>query len=116
TMTGHIEYDPATVARLIASYTGPEISVQGDRVLRFEARGRFPQAAENVHWSRAWQGRAETGWTSAAVFGLPISAGKFQCEVGDGQLRFAPFDVSMGEGRLSARPLAILEPAPAHLV
>lgn len=115
-VAGHLEYDPATVARLIASYTGPQVNVQGDRMLRFEARGRLPQTGGNEHWSRMWQGRAETGWTSASVFGLPISAAKFQAELGDGQLRFAPLDVSIGEGRLSVRPLAILAPVPAHLI
>ena len=115
-VSGNLQYDPAMLAGLIANYAGPNINLQGDRVVRFEARGQLPAAESKTHWSRAWQGQAETGWTSASVFGLPISAGKLQGTLGEGRLQTAPLAVSVGAGRLTTNPLAIFDPAPQRIV
>ncbi len=116
TVNGNLQYDPAVLTGLIANYAGSTITVQGDRVVRFEARGQLPTGASQMHWSRVWQGQAETGWTSASVFGLPISAGKLQGTLAEGRLQTAPLDVSVGDGRLTTNPLAIFDPAPQKMI
>lgn len=115
-INGKLQYDPTAVAGLIATYAGPAVIVEGDRVVRFEARGTLTSAGTSAHWSRSWQGTAEAGWANAMAFGLPISAGKLQGTLGDGQLRFAPLDVSVGAGQLTAQPLVVFDPMPQRIV
>ncbi len=112
---GRAQYDPAALDQLIASYTGPAVRISGDRVVRFEARGRMPQN-NSAHWSQLWQATAESGWTSASVFGLPISAGKLSGSLAQGQLRIAPLDVAVGQGRFTASPRVVFDPAPQQLL
>jgi translocation and assembly module TamB len=116
TVNGNLQYDPAAVAGLIASYAGPGVKVEGDRIVRFEAHGTLPSSVASTHWSRTWQGTAEAGWTGAAAFGLPISAGKLQGTLGNGQLRIAPLDLAVAEGRLTLQPLAIFDPPPQRIL
>jgi hypothetical protein len=115
-MKGNLQYDPAALASLVANYAGPSVNVQGDRIIHFDARGQLPTDGKAAHWSRNWQGTAETGWTGASVFGLPISAGKLQGTLAEGRIQTAPLDVSVGEGRLTINPLAILDPPPQKII
>ncbi|QEG37479.1 AsmA family protein [Bythopirellula goksoeyrii] len=112
---GTAHYDPESLDRLIANYTGPGVRIEGDRVVRFEARGRMPKG-ESAHWSQLWQATAEGGWSKASVFGLPITAGNFQGSLGAGQLVIAPLDIAVGEGRFSASPRVVFDPLPKHLL
>ncbi len=112
---GNAQYDPASLDLLIANYAGPAVRVEGDRIVRFEARGRLPQG-EAAHWSRLWQATAEGGWSNASVFGLPIMAGKLQASLGAGQLVIAPLDVVIGAGRFTASPRVVLDPKPQQLL
>ncbi|TWU30411.1 hypothetical protein [Bythopirellula polymerisocia] len=112
---GSTQYDPASLDQLIVNYAGPAVRVQGDRVVRFEARGRLPSQSESDHWSQLWQATAEGGWSSASVFGLPIGTGKLQGSLGAGQLVIAPFDLAMGEGRFMASPRVVLDPTPQQM-
>jgi hypothetical protein len=115
-VNGNLQYDPATLATLIAGYAGPTFNIEGDRVVHFEARGQLTTATTKGHWSRTLQAKAEAGWTKAAVFGLPISAGKLQGTLTEGQLHTAPLDVTIGAGRLTTNPLAVLDPAPQKII
>jgi translocation and assembly module TamB len=115
-VNGALQYDPTALATLIAGYAGPAVIIEGDRVVRFDARGAFPQKNSLSHWSRAWQAKAEAGWNKAAVFGLPISAGKLQGELANGKLQTAPLDVSVGEGKLTTNPTVIFDPLPQRLI
>jgi hypothetical protein len=113
---GNLRYDPTALSSLVAGYAGPAVTVEGDSLVRFEARGMLPTSVSQAHWSRTWQGTAEAGWTNASAFGLPISAGKLQGTLGDGQLRFAPLDVSVGAGKLTSQPLVMLDPPPQRII
>jgi translocation and assembly module TamB len=115
TISGDLHYDPSALATLIAGYGGPSIQIAGDGVVKFDARGTLPPQPDK-HWSRSWQANAEAGWNKAAVFGLPISAGKLQGTLADGQLRTAPLDVSVGAGRLTAKALAMFDPPPERII
>jgi hypothetical protein len=116
TVSGNLQYDPTAISGLVTGYVGPAVTVEGDSLVRFEARGTLPSPATQAHWSRLWQGTAEAGWLSAAAFGVPISTGKLQGTLSEGQLRFAPIDVSVGAGRLTTQPLVIFDPAPQRVV
>jgi hypothetical protein len=115
-VSGNLQYDPAAISGLIAGYAGPAVTIEGDRIVRFEARGTLPSLSKQTHWSRTWQGTIEAGWATATAFGLPISAGKLKGVLGDGQLRFAPLDVSVGTGKLTSQPLAVLDPPPQRII
>jgi len=109
---GLVEYDPAELAKLVASYGGQGIQLQGDQQVRFQVAGPLFESGNGVpkHWSERWQATAEAGWSSAALYGLPLSSGKLQGTLRDGQLQIAPLDVAIGQGRLTASPRAILTP------
>jgi translocation and assembly module TamB len=115
-VNGALQYDPTTLARLIAGYTGPGVIIEGDRVVRFDARGAWPLPTTATHWSRAWQAKAEAGWTKAAVFGLPVSAGKLQSQLAEGKLQTTPLDLTVGDGKLTTNPTVFFDPAPQRIV
>jgi translocation and assembly module TamB len=115
-VNGALQYDPTALATLIAGYTGPAVIVEGDRVVRFDARGAWPLPVSATHWSRAWQATAEAGWNKASVFGLPVSAGKLQAELSDGKLQTTPLNVSVGDGKLTTNPMVIFDPQPQRVI
>lgn len=112
---GDLHYDPAMLAGIVAGFAGPEFQVQGDRVVRFEAQGT-PSSLTAAHWSRAWQAKAEAGWTTASVFGLPIGEGKLRSWLSDGQVRIEPLDLVVGTGKLTLNPIIFLDPMPQRVV
>jgi translocation and assembly module TamB len=115
-VNGALQYDPVALATLIAGYTGPGVIVEGDRVVRFDARGAWPLPTAGTHWSRAWQATAEAGWTKAAVFGLPVSAGKLQVQLAEGKLQTEPLDLTVGDGKLTTNPTVFFDPASQRIV
>lgn len=114
---GMLQYDSAALAKLIATYLGPEFQVQGDRQVKFDLAGqlRDPGGAER-HWSERWTVEADAGWTAASVFGLQVGQGQLQGRLRDGQLQIAPLDVTVGRGRLTSSPRAVLSPGPEQVV
>jgi len=117
--SGTVEYDSAALAKLLTTYLGPEVRIQGNRQIRFQVAGRLSDPAPTdapVHWSRRWQATADTGWSAASVFGLTLGASNLQATLGDGQLQLAPVEVAMGGGRLTASPRAVLAPGPEQLI
>ena len=114
---GTLQYDSAELARLLASYLGPEVQVFGDRQIRFEVAGRLAEdeTAPPQHWSQRFSVTADAGWSSAAVYGLPVGAGRLQGTIAAGRLQVAPLDLAVGQGRLKASPRGVLAPGPALL-
>ncbi len=115
---GMLQYDSVEFAKLLARYLGPQVQVFGDRQIRFQVAGRLSQEKATgtpLHWSQRFNVTADAGWTSAAVYGLPFGAGRLHGTVADGQLQLAPMDLAVGQGRLMARPRAVLAPEPAYL-
>lgn len=114
---GTLQYDSAEFAKLLANYLGPEVQVLGDQQIRFEVAGRLSQeAAAPLHWSQRFNVTAEAGWSSAAIYGLPIGTGRLQGTVSEGRLQVAPLDLAVGQGRLVASPRGVLAPEPAYLL
>ena len=117
--SGTAEYSAAALARLLAAYLGPEVQVQGDRQVRFQAAGRLSSptpAGASRHWSQRWQATASAGWSAASVYGLALGAGQLQATLDKGQLQLTPLDVAIGQGRLTASPRAVLAPGPEQLI
>jgi hypothetical protein len=112
--SGLVEYAPQQLAQLIASYAGPGIQWQGDGQVRFQVAG--PLKSSSTHWSKRWQWRAEAGWQQGTAYGLPLGGGRLQGEVREGQLKFAPLEVAVAEGQLTAEALVRLVPAPETLI
>jgi hypothetical protein len=112
--SGLVEYAPQQLAQLIASYAGPGIQWQGDGQVRFQVAG--PLKSSSAHWSERWQWRAEAGWQQGTAYGLPLGGGRLKAEVRAGELKFAPLEVAVAEGQLTAEPLVRLVPAPETLV
>ena len=116
--SGTLEYKEEALDQLLASYLGPEVRFQGDRHVRFQVSGQLADSQVSgvpTHWSRRWNFTTDAGWSSATVYGLPLSAGRVQSTLRDGQLQFTPFDIGVGQGRLTASPLVILDPEPQQL-
>ncbi len=117
--SGTLEYREETLDQLLASYLGPEVRLQGDRQVRFQVTGQLTDsktAAEPTHWSRRWTVSTDAGWSTATVYGLPLSAGRVKGSLRDGQIQLLPFDIGVGEGRLTASPKIFLDPPPQQLI
>lgn len=109
--SGALQYDSQALAKLLTTYLGPDVQLLGDRVVRFELAGQlFGDESVSAHWSDKWNATAEAGWTGGNVFGLAVGNGRLSGELKQGQLQIAPLDVVVGEGRVTARPVASLSP------
>ena len=107
--SGLVEYDAEELAKLLASYAGQGVQVQGDRQVRFQISGPIFDNAAN--WMSRWNATAEAGWSSAGAYGLLLGGGRLQGTLSDGQLRIEPLDIAVGQqGRLTAQPLVRLTP------
>ncbi len=115
---GLVEYAPEELAKLVASFAGQEVQLQGDRQVRFQLAGplRTTPNAPSSHWTHSWDVTGEAGWSSAGVYGLPLGGGKLKGSLRDGQLQIEPLDVAVGEGRFTAQPLVRLTPDAQQLV
>ena len=110
---GTLEYDPDALAKLLRSYLGPEVQLQGDRKVDFQLAGQLSGPnGDSAHWSQRFSGSAKAGWTVGSVFGLPLGGGRLEGTLRDGQLQIAPLDVTVGSGRITAYPRAVLAPGP----
>lgn len=115
--SGTLQYDSEELARLLATYLGPEVQLKGDRVVRFQLAGRLHgDEALAANWSNKWSASAEAGWTGGNVFGLAVGNGRLAGALTNGQLQIAPVDVVVGEGRITARPVATLSPGSEQIV
>ena len=117
--SGLMEYAPEELTRLIASYAGSGMQVQGDRQVRFQIGGPLfaqPKNERSPHWSRRWNATAEAGWSSAGAYGLLLGGGRLQATLRDGQLQVEPLDIAVGQGRLTAKPLVRFTPGPEQLI
>ncbi|MGI9427402.1 MAG: hypothetical protein ACR2NM_02010, partial [Bythopirellula sp.] len=121
--SGLVEYDPNELAKLVASYAGQGVGLQGDRQVRFQVEGPLFATDANgaAHWSHRWQASGDGGWASAGAYVLPLGGGRLSGTLRDGQLQFAPLDVvvggsTQGQGRLTAQPLVRLLPGSEQLV
>ncbi len=112
--SGLVEYDPQQLAKLIASYAGQGVQLDGDRQVRFQIAGSLFDST--AHWSQRWNAAAEAGWSSAGVFGLPLGGGRLQAALRDGQMQIAPLDVAVGQGRFTAAPRVLLTPGAEQIV
>ncbi len=117
--SGLVEYAPEELTKLIASYTGQGMQVQGDRQVRFQISGPLfakSNTESTAHWSHRWNATAEAGWSSASVYGLLLGGGRLQGSLRDGQLQMEPLDVAVGQGRFTAQPLVRWTPGAEQLV
>ena len=112
--SGLVEYASEELAKLMASYAGQGIQLQGDRQVRFQING--PLFNETAHWSQRWSGTAEAGWASAGAYGLMLGGGRLQGTLRDGQLQMEPLDIAVGQGRLTAQPLVRLTQGAEQIV
>jgi len=115
---GNLEYKEEALDQLLASYLGPEVRLQGDRQVRFHVSGKLADSeisGEPTHWSRRWNISTDVGWSTATLYGLPLSSGQLQATLRDGQLQFVPLDIGVGQGRLTASPQVIFDPNPQQL-
>ncbi len=124
----NVTYDSAELAKLLATYLGPGIRIQGANAARITMEGRLvsrdAQSAERsaappnesaAHWSRRYNLTAETGWAAANLYGLPIGQAAVTANIRDGQIQFHPIDLAVGQGRLTAQPRVLLDPPPQVL-
>ncbi len=116
--SGLVEYAPEELAKLLASYTGQAVQLQGDKQVRFQISGPLFETSTTAatHWSQRWNATAEAGWSSAGVYGLLLGGGRLQGSLHEGQLRMEPLDVAVGQGRFTAQPLVRLTPGAEQLV
>ena len=112
--SGLVEYDPRELAKLVASYAGQGVQLEGDRQVRFQIAGSLSDVT--VHWSQRWNASAEAGWSSAGLVGMPLGGGRLQGTLREGQLQIAPLDVAIGQGRLTAAPRVFLTPGAEQVI
>jgi hypothetical protein len=85
--SGLVEYDPNELAKLLASYAGQGVQVQGDRQVRFQISGPLlanSKKESTAHWMQRWNATAEAGWSSAGAYGLLLGGGRLQAKLSDG--------------------------------
>jgi len=111
---GLLEYDPQELAKLVASFGGDAVQLQGDQQVRFQVAGSLSDST--AHWSNRWEVTAEAGWSSAGAYGLLLGGGRLQGTLREGQLQIAPLDIAVGQGRLTAQPQIRLTPGAQQLV
>jgi translocation and assembly module TamB len=134
-----LTYDSAELAKLLTTYLGPGVRLTGAAPLRLAANGRLAislpapspsrgglgRGAEpgasfistavsppSPHWSRQLNLTGQSGWTAANLYGLPIGPANIAATIQDGQIQFSPLDLAVGQGRLTAQPRVVLDPAP----
>ncbi|RIK75409.1 MAG: hypothetical protein DCC67_15335 [Planctomycetota bacterium] len=74
-----------------------------------------PASGPPLHWSRRWQLTADTAWSAANLYGLPVGAARLTANVRDGEIQFAPLDLTVGPGgRINLHPRVLLDPLPPH--
>ncbi|HYO23900.1 MAG TPA: hypothetical protein VEQ85_03040 [Lacipirellulaceae bacterium] len=132
-----LTYDSNELAKLLAAYLGPGVRLSGAAPLRLTAEARLSQPGEPPgasgpnaqfistaaapfpgaapHWSRACHVTAETSVAAASLYGLPIGPAALVANIRDGQIQLHPLDLAVGQGRLTAQPRVILDPAPQAL-
>ncbi len=125
-----LTYDSAELAKLLATYLGPGVRLQNASPLRLTASGRLRENASpmtlassgrqptadsrqpSTHWSRRWRLTVDSGFTAANLYGLPIGQTQLTANARDGQIQISPLDLAVGQGRLTAQPRVLLDPAP----
>jgi translocation and assembly module TamB len=65
-----------------------------------------------AHWSQRLNLSAQSGWTAANLYGLPIGQANLTAAIRDGQIQFQPLDLAVGQGRLTAQPRVVLDATP----
>ena len=116
---GTLQYKEETLDQLLASYLGPEVRFQGDQQVRFHLTGQLADSQNSnspAHWSRRWNVSTDAGWSTASLFGLPLSEGRLQANMRDGQLQLVPLDIGVGQGRLTASPIVVFDPSPQQFL
>jgi hypothetical protein len=133
-LAGTLNYDLAQVTPLLRPYIGGGVQFAGREQARFALAGRMLPGADvalqnvsffgasstgtpqsEIHWSRRVRAQLELPWSGANLYGLPVGAGRLAATLGDGSLRIEPLSLAVGEGRLTASPMARFDPQPPEL-
>ena len=122
-----ITYAAQEVARLLAEMLGPGVKLEGANQARVSFAGQLREKPRRgpaltstaplapVHWSHRWQAASEAGWSRGDLYGLPVGDARLSARLQNGKIQFAPIDIQVGEGRLTAQPVALLDPPPSML-
>jgi len=98
-LSGNVIYDLAKITALLQPYLGSEVQFAGTGTRPFAIRGPVTLASSLQQLT----GNAGVGWSQASVYGLAVGQGDLTAELRDGVVHFAPFDLSLGQGRLKAK-------------
>ena len=111
---GKVQYDAQALSRLLMKFLGPDVQLQGDRLVHFQVAGQLPQS-DGTGSLQDWKVSADAGWSAASLYGLAVGAGKLQGILDKGHLQIAPLDLDVGQGKLTARPQIRLARGAEHL-
>lgn len=119
-----VAYAAAELSRLLASYFGPGLQLQGANEARVRFAGRLDDASESAlastassppHWSRRWNIISQAGWSTGTLYGLPLGQAKLQVNFDGGKVAIEPFAIPIGRGELTASGRMVLDPPPRTL-
>ena len=65
--------------------------------------------------SRLWTATSESGWSAANIYGLPIGPTQIVGNLREGALAFNPIEATIGQGKITATPRIVFDPAPTQL-
>lgn len=104
-LTGQVGYDWQRLMPLLRPYLGNQINIVGRNDRPFALRGPFDPATTEAN--------ASIDWSSMYAYGFQVGPGELDARLAAGTIQCAPLNVTISEGRLTARPRVRLAPSPA---
>lgn len=112
---GTIQYDWQQLAPLWKPYLGDTAMITGRQARNFAVAGHLSGAPLLADSWKQVTGDAAVGWAGMSVHGFQIGQGDIVARLADGQVRTAPIDVAVSDGRFTFAPVVRLTPGPAEL-
>lgn len=113
---GQADYDWSKLSPLVASITGPQVSIQGQRKSRFQWTGPLwgggnPNGPE-LNISPAWEAAGDVSWQQASLYGIPAGETTLSAQLRQGIIQLTANSPELSGGQLSLNSQLLLNAKP----